>query len=300
MPGGRKAGMDHDIYPYSPIDRRAPFALPNGAKVAAFVLLHLEYRELDPPAGAIRDPRFRGEFGDFAPEYRTWSYREYGNRVGIFRLLALFDVLRLPVTVAVNATAAERYPNLIEACRSRGYEPVAHGLSATQMITSKMSEAEELRHIVQARDSLACAWGASPRGWLGQDYGVTPRTSRLLADNGFAYTLDWPNDEQPYWLNPDRSLVSVPSQPDWDDVQTLFLRRVPVHHFPRLVSDALEQLTQDKDGGRVFGIGVHPWMMGAPHRIRYLREALEIMARTPGVLPATAGQIADWFVKGSV
>lgn len=291
--------MDHDIYPYSPIVARPPFRLPGDARVAVFVLLHLEYRELTPPDGAFRDPRFRGEFGDFAPEYRTWTYREYGNRIGIFRVLSLFDALRLPVTVAVNAAAAERYPNLIEAARARGYEPVAHGLTATQMITGRMSEAEEREHIIAARDGLAHAWGMPPSGWLGQDYGVTPRTSRLLAEAGFSYTLDWPNDEQPYWHNPERSLVAVPSQPDWDDVQTLWLRRVPVHHYPRLVGDALERLVGESVGARVFAIGVHPWMMGVPHRIRYLREALERVAATPGVLVATAGQIAGWFREGS-
>ena len=221
MPGARKAGMDHDVYLYSSIERRPPFRLPGGARVAVFILLHLEYRELTPPAGAYRDPRFRGEFGDFQPEYRTWTYREYGDRIGVFRLLSLFDAFDLPVSVAINAAAAERRPNLVKEARSRGYELVAHGLSATQMITSRMSEDEERRHISESRDRLQRALGVTPRGWLGQDYGVTARTSRLLAEAGFVYTLDWPNDEQPYWHNPDRSLVAVPSQPDWDDVQTL-------------------------------------------------------------------------------
>jgi allantoinase len=291
--------MDHDVYPYSPIEGRPPFRLPGGARVAVFILLHLEHRELTPPAGAYRDPRFRGEFGDFQPEYRTWTYREYGDRVGVFRLLSLFDAFSLPVSVAINAAAAERRPNLVREARSRGYELIAHGLSATQMITSRMSEDEERRHIAESRERLQRAAGVTPRGWLGQDYGVTARTSRLLAEAGFAYTLDWPNDEQPYWQNPDRSLVAVPSQPDWDDVQTLLLRRVPVHSFPQLVRDAIERLVAERDGARVFGLGVHPWMFGAPHRIRYLREALDAVAGASGVLPATTGQIAQWFKEGA-
>jgi allantoinase len=290
--------MDHDVYPYSAIGRRPPFRLPGGARVAVFILLHLEHRELTPAVDAYRDPRFRGDFGDFAPEYRTWTYREYGDRVGVFRLLSAFDAFNLPVSVAINASAAERRRNLVQEVRSRGYELIAHGLTATQMITSRMSEEEERRHISESHDRLRDAWGAAARGWLGQDYGVSARTSRILADEGFEYTLDWPNDEQPYWHNPDRSLVAVPSQPDWDDVQTLFLRRVPVHAFPRLVGDALERLVVENNGARVFGLGVHPWMFGAPHRIRYLREALEIVAGASGVLPATTGQIAQWFKEG--
>lgn len=295
MPGQRQRGMDHDIYAFAPLPTRPKLRLPGGARVAFFIVLHVEYRELTPPADAWRDPRFRGEFGDFAPEYRTWSYREYGNRVGIFRVLDMLDRFRLPVTAAVNARAAERYPTLVAALRQRGYEPVAHGLSAAQMITSRMDEAEERAHIEQSRAILAEAWGTTPRGWLGQDFGVTARTSRLLAELGFDYTLDWPNDERPYWHNPDRSLVAVPAQPDWDDVQTLWLRRVPLQRFAALVGDALARLLEEPDGGRVLGIGIHPWMIGAPHRIRYLGEALQQVTARPGVLAATAGQIATWF-----
>jgi allantoinase len=294
MPGGRKRGMDHDIYPYSPIVERPPLRLPAGARVAFFVLLHIEYWELLPPGDAYRDPRFRNEFGNFNPEYRVWTYREYGARVGVFRVLDILAEFGLPVTVAVNATAAERYRSLIDLLRTRGHEPVAHGIAANHMITSRMSEDEERRHIAESRDRLAQVWGAEPRGWHGQDYGATERTSRLLAELGFDYTLDWVNDEQPYWHNPDRSLASVPAPVEWDDVQTLWLRRVPVHTFPTLVGDAAEQLLSE-EGGRVFGIGLHPWMIGAPHRIRYLREALERVVGRPGLLPATAGQIAGWL-----
>lgn len=287
--------MDHDIYPFLPLPARRPLSLPGGARMAVFILLHVEYCELTPPSDAWRDPRFRGEFGDFAPEYRTWTYREYGNRVGIFRVLDVLDRFGLPVTAAVNALAAQRYPAVIAALRERGYEPVAHGLSAAQMITSRMDEAAERAHIERSRAILAEAWGTTPRGWLGQDFGVTARTSRLLAALGFDYTLDWPNDELPYWHNPDRSLVAVPAQPDWDDVQTLWLRRVPLQRFATLVGDALERLLEESDGGRVLGIGLHPWMIGAPHRVRYLVETLQQVAARSGVLAATAGQIATWF-----
>ena len=298
MPGRRQRGMDHDIYPFSPLPLRPPFRLPERARVAFFIVLHVEYRELLPPPEAYRDPRFRGEFGDFSPEYRTWTYREYGNRVGIFRVLDMIGRFRLPVTAAIGATVAGRYPTLIATLREYGCEPVAHGRSAAQMLTSRMSEAEERDHIAQARADLARVWGSVPSGWLGQDFGATARTSRLLAELGFSYTLDWPNDEQPYWHNPDRSLVAVPAQAEWDDVQTLWLRRVPPQRFPRLVGDALTCLLDEPQGARVLGIGLHPWMIGAPHRIRYLGEALAQVAGRAGVLPATAGQIAAWFREG--
>lgn len=295
MPGQRAPGMDHDIYPFSPLPTRPPFRLPDGARVAFYVLLHLECFELMPPGDAHRDPRFRNEFGNFFPEYRVWTYREYGARIGIFRLLDVLAEFGLMASVAVNAMAAERYPSLIEVLRAGGHEPVAHGLSANRMITSRMGEDEERRHIADSRDRLAQAWGAEPRGWHGQDYGATDRTSRLLAELGFDYTLDWTNDEQPYWHGGEGSLVAVPAQAEWDDVQTLWLRRVPVHQFPTLLGDAADQLLSEPPAGRVLGIGLHPWMFGAPHRIRYLREALKRVIGRPGVIPSTAGEIAASF-----
>ena len=298
MFAGRQPGMDHTIYPFSAIPNRATFQIPGEGRVAFYVLLHLEYWELLPPDGAYRDPRFRNEFGNFFPEYRVWTYRDYGARVGIFRILDLLAEFGLRASVAVNALAVDRYAPLIETLRDAGHEPVAHGISANRMITSRMSEAEERQHILESRERLAAAWGALPAGWHGQDYGATERTSRILAELGFGYTLDWTNDEQPYWHNPDRSLVAVPAEAEWDDVQTLWLRRVPVHHYPTLVADAAEQLLSEPPTGRVLGIGLHPWMIGAPHRIRYLREALERVVGRPGLVPATAGEIAQWFRNG--
>src|ERR1035437_7515014 len=135
MPGGRRRGMDHSIYPYSPIETRPAFRLPGNAKVAFFVTLYLEYFELTPPETAYSDPRIKGEFPTFFPDFRTWSQREYGNRIGIYRIFELFARLSLPVTVAVNAMAGERYPNLVAQARNAGYEPVAHGISFNRMIT---------------------------------------------------------------------------------------------------------------------------------------------------------------------
>ena len=95
MPGGRQRGMDHDIYPFAPLPARPPFSLPGGERIAFYVLLHLEYWELLPSEDAYRDPRFKNEFGNFFPEYRVWTYREYGARVGVFRIL---DILARPLT----------------------------------------------------------------------------------------------------------------------------------------------------------------------------------------------------------
>ena len=292
----RRRGMDHDLYPYWPDDRRPEWPLPNGARIAFFVLLHVEHWELHPPRGAFRDPRFRGVYGDFAPDYWRWSYRLYGNRVGIHRILRVLDDLEVPATVAFNAMAVDRYPDIVEAARHRrGWEPVAHGIAATRMITSEMTEEDERRHIVEARDAVARAFGRQPQGWAGQDHGATTRTSALLAEAGFAYTLDWPNDERPYAQLADGRLLAVPVQPDWDDVQALWLRRVPLQRYPDLVAEAADELAESEPAGRLLCLGLHPWMIGAPHRIAYLRQALSRVRERSDVWFATAGEIAAQY-----
>jgi peptidoglycan/xylan/chitin deacetylase (PgdA/CDA1 family) len=282
-------GPDHALHPYSAQPSRPDVRWPGGRRVAAYILLHVEHTEIAPPADAHRDPRFRGAFFTGTPDWHGWSYRDYGNRIGAWRILDILDALNLPASVAVNLLAARRHPELIAACAQRGFEPVAHGVSASRMITARMTEDEERAHIDAARDGLAEIWPGAT-GWLGQDHGATERTTRLLAKAGFAYSLDWANDDEPY--RHASGLLALPPPGEWDDVQTLWLRRVPVTRWPALVRDALDRLEGEVRGGRVLGIGVHPWMLGAPHRVRYLRESLEDLAGRPGVFVATCGALA--------
>jgi peptidoglycan/xylan/chitin deacetylase (PgdA/CDA1 family) len=284
-----RGGPDHALHVRLPLSDRPDFRWPGDRRVAAYVLLHIEHTEIEPPADAYRDPRFRGAFFTGTPDWHTWSYRDYGNRIGAWRILDLLDALKLPASVAVNTLAAARHPELIAACRARGFEPVAHGISANRMITSRMTEADERAHIVQSRDKLAAAWPGAT-GWLGQDHGATARTTALLREAGFGYGLDWANDDEPY--RHASGLLALPPPAEHDDVQTLWLRRVPVTRWPALVADALDRLLAEPRGGRVLGIGIHPWLFGAPHRIRYLRESLAGLAARPGLHIATAGALA--------
>jgi len=283
-------GYDHALHAFAPQPARPDFRWPGGKRVALYLLLHLEHTEIVPPEGTHRDPRFRGAFFTGTPDWHGYSYREYGNRIGIWRILDLLDALKLPASVAVNLLAAQRHPEIVAACRARGYEPVAHGLSASRMVTARYTEAEEAAEIAQVRDELAKVWPGAT-GWIGQDHGATEATTRLLAEAGFAYSLDWANDEEPY--RHDSGLLAIPPPGEFDDVQTLWLRRVPVTRWPGLVRDALDRLLAEPRGGRVLGLGIHPWMFGAPHRIRYLRESLEDLASRGDLHIATAGALAS-------
>lgn len=288
------AGMDHTLYDFSPFPKRPKLDWPKGARIAFMVVLHLEYWQLMAAEDSYRDPRHVGEFGSFVPDYRTWTQREHGNRIGVFRVLDVLDRYQIRAGVAVNAMAAERYPYLVEQFRKRKYEFIPHGISANRMITSKMSEADEKKDIATTIATIEKASGQKPTGWLGQDYGESTRTPRLLADAGLDYVLDWPNDDQPYPMKVGKKFVSMPNQPEWDDSQQLVLRRIPTPRYPDLVSEAFELL--HGEGGQVFSLQLHPWVMGLAHRIKYLDEALRRIERFHNVWQATPGEIAKHYI----
>ena len=289
------AGMDNPWYDYVPYPKRPKLNWPRNARVAFYVVLHLEYYELLPPDGAVKDSRFTGEFGTYHPDYRTWTQREYGNRTGIFRVLDVLDRYQIRAGVAVNAMAAERYPFLMEQFKKRNYEIIGHGVSANRMISSKMSEAEEKAEIATSIAAIEKATSAAPKGWLGQEFGESQRTPGLLADAGIDYVLDWPNDDQPYPMHvgEGRKFVSMPNQPEWDDVQQLWLRRINTTRYPDIVGDAFELLHHE--GGQVFNLSIHPWLMGMAHRIKYLDEALRRVERFGNVWQATPGDVAKHY-----
>lgn len=288
-------GMDNPWYDYAPFPTRPKLVWPRNARVAFCVVLTLEYYELQPPENVVKDSRFIGEFGNYNPDYRTWTQREYGNRTGIFRVLDVLDRYQIRAGVAVSAMAAERYPFLIEQFKKRKYEFIGHGTSGNRMISSKMSEAEEKAEIAASIASIEKAAGVTPKGWLGQEYGESQRTPGLLAEAGFDYVLDWPNDDQPYPMKVGRKFVSMPNQPEWDDVQQLWLRRIATSRYPDMVGDAFELLHQE--GGQVFSLSVHPWLMGMAHRIKYLDEALRRIERFGNIWQATPGDIAQHYVQ---
>jgi len=296
----RRPGMDHELYRYSALPARAPVRWPGGAPVAAWVALFLEYWELATPAGQHRAPGVHGHWGHFFPDYRTYSYREYGNRVGIFRVLECFDRYAIPVTVAANASALSRYPDLVEECVRRGWEIVPHGSHATRMITSAMSETDERAVIDEAIAAVRHATGVMPQGWMSQDYNESTRTPALVAQAGICWLSDWPNDEQPYWMTVDPPIVSIPQQPEWDDVQMLWLRQLPMPRYPAVIRNVLDGLALDgKQSARTMCLGVHPWLLGQPHRIRYLDEALKILVTSPDVWMASGSAIASAFSAGA-
>ena len=165
-------GYDHDHYAWNPLPGREPISWPNSARLALCVFVYFEYLELDPPGIAVSDGRFAGPLGSYHPDFQNYSRREFGNRVGIFRVLNLLERYGVKATICANAMAAARYPYIVERCRDGGHDFAAHGWSLNRMITSSMSASEERDHINQCLDSLQDSLGERPTGWAGQDFGA--------------------------------------------------------------------------------------------------------------------------------
>ena len=181
----------------------------------------------------------------------------------LFRSLDILERYGVRATVCANAMAAQRYPYIVDACRAAGHSFAAHGWSINRMISETMTEDDERAYILSTLDSLQDSLGERPVGWAGQDYGESTRTPALLADAGLTHVIDWPNDDEPYYLNTEPPLVSIPNQAEWDDAQLFGVRRVDTWRYPEIVGSAFEQLYDE--GGRVLTLSVHPWKIGRAH-----------------------------------
>jgi len=237
----RRPGMDHAHHAYRTLTEAQRFVWPDDARIAFTVTLVLDYWEVNPPTDANPDPRIVSPLGKFFPDWLTWSQREYGARVGIFRVLDVLDRLGVTPSVALGSAAAKRYPELVDELMRRDACFLAHGTYATRRITSRMSEAEERTYIAECRDAVRAAAGEAPLGWCGQDFSESDRTPALLADAGFAYTTDWASDDRPFLL--DHGLVALPPQPEWNDLECMWLRRVPPPVWADNIAEAFASST---------------------------------------------------------
>ncbi|MFO1189249.1 MAG: polysaccharide deacetylase family protein [Alphaproteobacteria bacterium] len=284
--------LDPALFPYSPLPARAPLAWPGGKPVAVWIAIILDDWEIEPPADGPRVPGAHGPWDNIPPDYRTWSYRAYGPRVGIHRLVDVLARHRLRATLAADSASCARYPEIIADCQARGFEIAAHGSHATRVISARMSEQDEAETIARAADAVSRITGNRPAGWIGPEFGESEHTPRLLAEAGFTWVADWPNDEQPYPLGTTPPLMVLPYSHALDDQELIWLRHVAPWDYPRLIGQALDRLALDgAASGRVLGLGIRPWLFGRPHRVGYFAEAVARIAAHPAVWCATGGEI---------
>ena len=298
MPAQRRVGMDHEHYDWSPLSTRGILRWPQDARVAICVIVSLDHMEWAPPPGSFQAGNLAGGTAVRPfPDYTRMSHREYGHRVGVFRVLDALEKYGIPATVAMDALTAENYPYLVRHCLGRGCEIIAHGISVSRLITSNMPQQEEEAYIQESIRAVTSATGTSPQGWLGPEYSESSRTPQLLAQAGIKYVCDWANDEQPYPLkSPQGDLFALPTLWELDDVGAIANRKVPIHRYGEMIKESFDRLYHDgATNGRVLVLSLHPWLIGQPFRIGYLEEALSHMVRRDGVWRASGKEIVDWY-----
>lgn len=276
---------------YSPIIERPDFTWPGRRRLAVYFALCVEHFSYGTGSGLSYSP------GLSHPDTYNWAWREYGNRVGGFRLAALFDSYDLPLTVLLNTRCYEHCPALIDVFRARADEIVAHGRTNSEHANG-MAKDDERALIAEVTNAILSAEGAPPAGWMSPGAHPSANTEDLLREAGYTYTLDWPMDDQPAWLRAGSdSLLSVPYPHEVNDVPMIVLHDGTGTAFADMAIDNFEELlVQSNEQPLVYGITIHTFIAGQPFRIRQLRRVLDALTAVRGrVWFTTAGQIAKHY-----
>jgi len=285
----------HGRFGYQPIVGRRQFEWPEGRRLALYVALNLEHYAFGEGLTEQLVP------GGGEPDVLNYSWRDYGNRVGAWRLLQLFERLALPATVLVNSDLYDYAPELVGAFRARGDEIAAHGRTNSER-QSDLAEDGERRLIIDATETIARHEGRRPAGWLGPWIAETHLTPDLLHEAGYEYLLDWCADDQPVWLaTRGGRLLAVPYPQELNDSSAIIGRRVGAAEFADMIVDQFDEMLEQSTGEPlVMGIALHAYIVGQPFRLRHLRRALaHVASRRDAIWLTTAGAIARRFAAVS-
>ncbi len=284
----------HGRFDYRPITRRADYRWPNGAGLAVYIGFNIEHFAFGEGMGANIGP------ASPQPDVLNYGWREYGNRVGAWRCLELFDDLSLPAAALINTSLYDHCPELVAACVARGDELVGHGHTNAER-QGVLPEAGERELIASCRDRILHESGVAPSGWLSPWISESPVTSDLLAEAGYRYTLNWCHDDQPMPMRTrsGADFWSVPYPQELNDVPMIVARQMDGKDFAQMIIDNLdEMMRQARRQPLVMGLALHPYIVGQPYRLLHLRKALERIAAardanqiwmtTPGAICAHA------------
>jgi allantoinase len=277
---------------YSPIGQRPKLELPGGARLALWVIVNVE--EWDPTQPMPRTVLTPPAGGSPMPDVPNWAWHEYGNRVGFWRMLEVLDRFHIRAVLAINGSAIQRYEPIAHAALERGWEFIGHGFTQRNM----QKVADERDDIRKTAAAIRGFTGKQPRGWLGPGLTETWETPDFLVEEGFDYVCDWVLDDQPVWLRTrTKPIVNLPYTQECNDVAMMLIQHHKASEYHDRAIDQFEQLYADSaESARIMALVVHPYIMGAPHRLKYFRTALARIREYRDVLFWTGEEILDWFL----
>ncbi len=286
----------HNRYAYSGIAERPVYDWPHAKRLAVYVAVNLEHFAFGEGLGAELAP------GGPQPDVLNYAWRDYGNRVGAWRLIELLDALSLPAAVLLNTAMYGYAPSLVAAHRKRGDEFVGHGRTNAER-QGVLSEIDEAALISDCTRDMKLHEGTQPRGWLGPWISQSPVTPDLLQEAGYTYLLDWCQDDQPVWFQTRRGrILSVPYPQELNDIPMIVGRKLDGSAFADMIIDNFDEMLEESARRPlVMGIALHAYLVGQPYRLRHLRRALEHIAAhrdqiwltTPSAIAAHAAALPD-------
>ncbi|MDO8212065.1 polysaccharide deacetylase family protein [Conexibacter sp. CPCC 206217] len=284
-------------YRYSPIVARPPLVYPGGKRMAFYVGMNIEHFH-----AGVRSTSRAAVTAALPVDVLNHGWRDYGTRVGIWRLIDLFDRLELRQSALVNADAATAYPQIVAAGRERGWAWVAHGQTNSQLWTG-MEPAVERVALREVVETIEAATGTRPRGWLGPALTETAHTPALLAELGLTYTLGWGvADDQPFALDvPGARLLAVPYSIEVNDIPVFLDQSTTAGGFEQMIVDQFDVLhaeSQERPGA-VFGLSLHPFLVGQPFRMPALERALRHVRAHDDVWFCTTDELAEWYLANA-
>jgi peptidoglycan/xylan/chitin deacetylase (PgdA/CDA1 family) len=286
----------HGRYDYAPITRRPGFSWPGGCRLAVYFALGLEQYHFGEGMTENLVP------GMSPPDVLNTSWRDYGNRVGAWRILDCFEQLGLPLAILLNSALCEHAPELVEACRGANCELIAHGYSNSDTLAG-MTETQESAYLRQVSEQMRRASGQAPAGWASPWIAETPLTPDLLQESGYEYLLDWCMDDQPVWIRTRRGrILSVPYSQELNDSSAIIGRQVDANDFASMIIDQFDEMRQTRgDQPLVMSVILHSFISGQPFRLRALRRALEHIAQArAGLWLTQPGAIARQYRDGQI
>ena len=291
----RKKGMDHERYAWSTLPSRSKIEWPDGARLALWIVPALEWFPLDMTGKPFLVP---GGFTRPYPDYWNYTTRDYGNRIGIFRIMQVLDDLGIRASAPMNSALAERHPSLVEELNKRDWEIIAHGIDMDKPLYGGMDPAEEEALVAESVSTLRQLSGQPVTGWLSPARSESMATPDLVAKHGIAYLCDWANDDLPYPMQTAHGEIhAMPHSHEIDDRLIMVQNHHSEDAFETQIKDQFNTLYREAEtaGGRILAISLHPWVIGQPYRIKSLRQALAHIMEHDGIWPATGAEILQAF-----